>query len=69
MYDSRAGGQTIGSGGFVGRVGFHGFLPTPRCGIGLTVSAPIWVWVCSAWAWVDGLSANLGLGLLGVGLG
>jgi hypothetical protein len=26
---SRAGGRTNGSAGFIGRVGFHGFLPTP----------------------------------------
>ena len=30
MYDSRAGGRVSGSAGFVGRVGIHGFLPTPN---------------------------------------
>ena len=29
MYNSRAGGRTNGLDGFVGRVGFHWFLPTP----------------------------------------
>ena len=30
MYNSRAGGRTNESGGFVEMVGFHGFLPTPK---------------------------------------
>jgi hypothetical protein len=31
----RAGGQTGGSAGLVGRVGFHSFLPTPSCNGGM----------------------------------
>ena len=56
---------------------FHFFSFSSLCSPSVLRSLPLFsiarkkeiAWVCSAWAWVDGFGANLGVGLLGVGVG